>query len=125
MNSSVKNFMKDYLSTKLVPGKSSPVEEDACSPIGAAPAPLRYALRTFRFACACQRMPIKQIIGPKRPQYIRPSQHRPCLKSSYRAESLSHRHFNTWGQYVAHARDFLISLTGSRVARNSLFYIRN
>jgi hypothetical protein len=41
MNSSVKNFMKDYLSTKLVPGKSTPAKDDGLSPIGAIPAPLR------------------------------------------------------------------------------------
>jgi hypothetical protein len=29
------------------------------------------------------------------------------LKSSYPLESLSHSHFNTWGQFVAHARVFL------------------
>jgi hypothetical protein len=35
MNSSVKNFMKDYLSTKLVPGKSPLFEDDDLSPINA------------------------------------------------------------------------------------------
>jgi hypothetical protein len=42
-------------------------------------------------------LPIKQIIKLMRHQYIRPSHELPCLKSSYRAENLSHRHFNTWG----------------------------